>query len=731
MVGDKKAQGLVPEEIDLVELLGRLLDYKWFIIALTCAALFLGAAYSFFSTRIYQSNALLQIEAKSGVLPGISEINDILGGKDTVADREIQIINSRLVLGGVVEQLMMDVSVSPSQSLIKRLINPSAQGDDPIYFAGWRDNKQTLQIERFDVPPALINQQLTLDVGKEGSFTLYSSEGEVLGHSKVGDLFHGEQGVLLRVSDLKAEQGQQFLITKKSRQQTVESLRLKLGSSEQGKNTNILKLTLTDSMPLRAVLVLDAISQNYLLQNIERSSAQAEKSLDFINDQLPDIRLQLDEAEDKLNAYRLESESVDVSLKTRTLMEQLVGTDEKINSLKLKESEVASQFTPNHPTYRSLLRQRQSLEQDKADLEARISELPKTQQEILRLMRDVETNRATYEMLLVKSQELKIAKASTVGNVRIIDSAVVEQSPIKPKVPLILVLSVMLGLMLSVGLVLVKLALRRGLESPEQIEQSGIPVYASLPISVRQQKQDELLRKQPKKYKKGAKAKRVLLAEEDPTDLTVEALRSLRTSLHFAMLDAGNVLMITGAGVGVGKTFVVANFAVVLARSGLRVLLVDSDLRRGRVHDMFGLINDQGGLSDYLAKSCDKHDAIVPSGFDNLDLILRGKVPPNPSELLMQPSLKELIESASAQYDLVLIDTPPILAVTDAAIVGQLVNVSLLVVRYQVNTLKELKVALQRFENSNVNIKGCIFNGMVRQSNNSYHYRYDYKNESN
>lgn len=728
MVVEKENRNLADDEIDLVELLGRLLDHKWFIICVSAAALLLGVLYASFATRIYQANALLQVEAKSGVLSGISEISDMLGGKDTVADREIQILNSRLVLGSVVDQLMMDVAVQPEQSFIGQRLNPEIQGDTPVYFAGWRDESRHIQVDRLDVPQVLINQPLLLEAEDHNHFALYDPEGELLGKGRVGSLLRTPDGLLLRLSSLEAPEGAQFELVKKSRQATIESLRLRLSSNEQGKNTNIIKLTLMDSIPARAVLVLDAISQNYLLQNIERSSAQAEKSLDFINEQLPDIRKQLDEAEDKLNAYRLESESVDVSLKTRTLMEQLVGTDEKINSLKLKESEVASQFTPNHPTYRSLLRQRQSLEQDKRDLEGRINELPKTQQEILRLMRDVETSRTTYEMLLTKSQELKIAKASTVGNVRIIDSSVVGQQPIKPKVALILALSLMLGLMLAVGLVLLRLALRRGLELPEQIERLGIPVYASLPLSVRQQKEDR--QKRPAKRGQLVTAKRgFLLVEEDPADLAIEGLRSLRTSLHFAMLNAGNTIMMSGAGMGAGKTFVMTNFAVVLAQSGVRVLLIDADLRRGRIHGVFGQSSADKGLSDYLSKGAELNDIILPSGYDNLDVIVRGKIPPNPSELLMQPRLQELINTSSKAYDLVLIDTPPILAVTDAAIVGQLVGTTLLVVRYQTNTLKELEVAVQRFEKSNVVIKGCIFNGMQRQSNNSHHYKYEYTNE--
>ncbi|WP_156501271.1 GNVR domain-containing protein, partial [Alcanivorax sp. HI0044] len=256
----------------------------------------------------------------------------------------------------------------------------------------------------------------------------------------------------------------------------------------------------------------------------------------------------------------------------------------KINELKIKESEISARFTREHPAYRTLIQQRGSLNQEKEQLNSQIKALPETQQEVLRLMRDVEVNQEIYVGLLNKVQELRIMKAGTVGSVRIIDKALVQPEPVKPKKPLVAILAAMLGGMGAVGYVLVKAAFNRGIESPEQLEEQGISVYASIPLSEHQQKVDRLEALKRRRHKKN-KEPIPLLALSDPNDLAIEALRSLRTSLHFAMMEASNkVLMVSGPSPGVGKSFVTANLAAVLAQTGQNVVVIDADMRKGHMH---------------------------------------------------------------------------------------------------------------------------------------------------
>jgi tyrosine-protein kinase Etk/Wzc len=300
------------------------------------------------------------------------------------------------------------------------------------------------------------------------------------------------------------------------------------------------------------------------------------------------------------------------------------------------------------------MEQKQQLEARRDDLLKRVGGLPETQQELLRLSRDVKVSTEIYTAMLNKSQELDVVRAGTVGNVRIIDSAVVDTSqPVKPKKALIVVLATLLGGMLGVAIALLRHALNRGIENPELIEQLGLPVYAAVPFSKEQQTLERATGK--KTHVQGAQ----LLAASNPADLSIEALRSLRTSLHFAMMEAkNNILMISGPSPAVGKSFISANLAAIVAQTGQRVVLIDADMRKGYVHKLLNILPEPG-LSDLLVNTHTLPDVIHKTDVDNLHFVARGQIPPNPSELLMHANFTKLLETLSSKYDLVIVDTPP------------------------------------------------------------------------
>jgi tyrosine-protein kinase Etk/Wzc len=309
---------------------------------------------------------------------------------------------------------------------------------------------------------------------------------------------------------------------------------------------------------------------------------------------------------------------------------------------------------------------------------------------------------------------------------------VVDPAPVKPQKGLVTALAGALGLILSAGYVLGAGLLHRGIESPDQLEEQGIPVYAAVPLSEQQQKLDRLVAAlRRRKRSKHSKHEPIpLLAVSDPADLAIEALRSLRTSLHFAMMEAANkVMMITGPSPQVGKSFITANLAAVLAQVGQKVLVIDTDMRKGHLHRYFENQNDVG-LSDLLSGQAEVDQIIHETKVENLHFIPRGQIPPNPAELLMHARFKALMERLSAEYDLVLVDTPPILAVTDAAIIGQQAGTSLIVARYGMNSAKEVDVSVHRFEQNRVEIKGAILNAIERRASNEYgYYAYHYNSD--
>ncbi|HDK5794878.1 TPA: polysaccharide biosynthesis tyrosine autokinase, partial [Klebsiella pneumoniae] len=538
-----------------------------------------------------------------------------------------------------------------------------------------------------------------------------------------------EEGVSLKVSEISAKPGSRFTVKYEDRLKAISDLQDVFTVADQGKDTGILTLSLTGDNPILIRKIVDSIAQNYLSQNIARQAAQDEKSLEFLNIQLPKVRKDLDIAEDTLNQYRRQKDSVDLSLEAKSVLEQIVNVDNQLNELTFRESEISQLYTKEHPTYKALLEKRKTLQDEKEKLNNKVSAMPKTQQEILRLSRDVESGQAVYMQLLNRQQELNIAKSSAIGNVRIIDTAITQTKPVKPKKILIVLIGVFLGFATSVGIVLLRVFLRRGIENPEQLEELGINVYASIPVSETFAKR---MVQTPSWKKNRNKDTYGFLAIENPADLAIEAIRGLRTSLHFAMMEArNNVLMISGASPNAGKTFVSTNLAAIIAQAGKKVLLIDTDMRKGYTHKLFEVSNEYG-LSDFLSGKNDLPKSVKKIKNVEFDFISRGVVPPNPAELLMHRRFGELITWASNNYDIVILDTPPILAVTDAAIIGHYAGTTLLIARFEQNTPKEIEVSYKRFEQSGVIVKGCILNGVVKKASSYYgygynHYGYSYK----
>ena len=479
-------------------------------------------------------------------------------GASTAA--EIEILRSRMILKEVISRLKMDIVARPDRHPIlgKFTAPPPAPSFVPHpVFSGYRDSETLINIGAFTLPERLRGHAFKLKE-EEGLPALYLG-GKLVGKAPLGEPIVSDDGTI-RLSITEWEFGNEpITLIKLPEVAAINRLRGSLSVREIGK-TGMLAMTMTGPDKQQIKAVLDTVSRVYILQNIERRSAEAENSLDFLSQQLPEIKGKLTSAEEKLNAYRLESESVDLTMETQSVLQRSVELEAKINELKIQEGEIASRFTREHPAYQTLLRQRNSLVEEKSELDQQIKELPKTQQEILRLMRDVEVTQQIYVGLLNKAQELRILKAGTVGSVRIIDEALVQPSPIKPKKAGLILMATLMGGLAAAGIVLLRALLNKGIESPDKLEEQGVSVYAAIPLSEQQQKAERLTSRFKHRKKNPEQEVIPLLASSDPNDLAIEALRSLRTSLHFAMMDANNnVLMVAGPSPLVGKSFVSAN----------------------------------------------------------------------------------------------------------------------------------------------------------------------------
>lgn len=715
--------------VDLATILRVLFDHKRLIIAIVSLFFLIGVAYAILATPIFQANAMIQIEPKKVGIEGIPEVNN-KPMSVSQATTEIELIKSRALLGKVVDDLKLNIVQKPDLfpvigPYLFRNFQPEHEGAlaepwfgmDQYAWGGER-----IDVFQLDVPEHLLGENLTLVAGKTGAFSLYDKDRTLLLSGTTNRVVEGN-GVKIQIARLIARPGTEFTLSRLRTLNAALDYQNRLKINEAGKDSGIIYLSLEDPDPDRANHILNEVSRLYVRQNVERSSAEAAQRLEFLRSQLPMVRKQLEASEVALNNFQTSAKSVDLSIETKGVLDQVVKLDSMLSELKLKRVETERLYTPEHPTYRGLINQMNQLEQQKQGLLKKIEALPQTQQELLRLTRDMQVTSQTYTLMLNKSQEQDILRAGSIGNVRVIDNADTNvEKPVKPMKKLTVLFATLLGALVAVIVIFVRQAFSRGIESTELIENIGMPVYAALPYS---RVQDRL-----EKNAKG-KDQSTLLSVAEPSELAVESLRSLRTSLHFAMLEArNNVLMISSPTPGAGKSFVSSNLAAIIAQTGKRVLLIDADMRKGYLHRVFGL-QPKHGLSDTLAARLKPAEVINHTQIRHLDFISCGFAAPNPSELLMHDNFNKMLTELSPQYDLVLVDTPPILAVTDATLVGRQAGTCLLVARFGLTTIKEIEACKRRLGQNGILIKGAIFNAVERKASTSEYdcvaYGYNYQ----
>jgi tyrosine-protein kinase Etk/Wzc len=751
-----QANNSVDDIIDLGALIGTLIDRKLLIVSITALFALAGIAVALFSTPIYNATSMIQVEDSGSSVPGLDDMASMFDSSSKSVT-EIELLKSRSIIGEAVDVLKLDVVAAPKlypfiggRSL--RLFSPAEAGDiaEPRFGAkSYAWGGEQIKVFRFDVPEHSIGKSYIVKAEANQRFKLLTENGEIILQGKEGEeVTNGS--VTLTIKTLMARAGTEFTLSRESRFNTILGLQNDIGASEKGKDSGIINLNFQHPEPEYAKKVLNAVTRIYVKRNVERNSAEAQKSLDFLRVQLPIIKTDLEMSEALFNDFQMAKNSVDITLETQAVLEQVVKLETSLQNVELQRLEISLKLKPQHPDYQAVLSQTKSIEQEIENLSLEIRGLPEIQQELLSLMRDVEVGNEIYMQLLAKTQELDIVRAGTVGNVRIIDVAEVNiDSPVKPKKTIIVIIATLLGGMLAVVIVLIQKALNKGVENPIEIEAIGLPVFASVPYSLQQDKLDKLIKskkskKSKEKYKPGSNSKikenntekESILAVDNPADLTIEALRNLRTSLHFAMIEADdNLLIISGPSPEVGKSFISANLAVILAESGKKVLLIDGDMRRGYLHKLMAL-KPEKGLSEYLSGQESLEAIIKPTAVADFDIITRGSIPPNPSELLMHKNFSLLNDAVRARYDIVIIDTPPVLAVTDATIIGGVGGILLLVTRYGLNTLNEINYTRQRLEQNGIDVKGVVFNGVVKKASNTYgyygsygYYNYEYKSD--
>ncbi len=714
------------DTIDLKELFFSLIA-QWKLIALcvilsvVCALLYLRV-----TPDTYSVDALVQVEDSKGASAALlGDLSQMIEQKSP-AQAEIEILKSRLVLGSVIKDLHLNIQVSSTENTFThRLLSDT---DYKTEYAKksvlFKDGLKSFDIRQFEIPAYYLDKNLLLDFDKQSLRLTDPDTEEVILTVPLNQAnsVTGPYGLWKVAIFTKDQFDSTYNIKKLSLPLAIKSISSDYSVEEKGKLTGILGLSYQGQDQEHITKVLNAILATYSAQNIERRSAESAQTLKFLDEQLPDLKKQLDDAERQFNKFRQQYNTVDVTKESELYLTQSITLETKKAELEQKQAEMAAKYTAEHPAMREINGQLAAINKQIGELNSTLKQLPDVQRQYLQLYREVEVKTQLYTALLNSYQQLRIAKAGEIGNVRIVDTAIEPVQPIKPKKLLVLILSVFVGGFIGTLIALLRNMLRTGIKDSGQIENElDLPVYATVPRSPIQESRIKILKK---------KKSIPILAVKNSDDIAIESLRSIRTAIHFALANAkNNIIMIAGPSPEVGKSFISTNLATIFAQGDKRVLLIDADMRRGYMHKYFD-VDVKPGLSELLSGQADLQKVLHKTQVTNLDVITRGKSPTNPSEILSSNQFKELLEQLQSQYDHIIIDTPPVLAVTDGIIISQYTGVNLIVARYAKSQMKELELTVNRFEQAGVKVNGFILKDIQRASAGygyGYNYAYAYK----
>ncbi|RYG14106.1 MAG: polysaccharide biosynthesis tyrosine autokinase [Burkholderiales bacterium] len=693
--------------------------HRWVVVAITLVVTALGAGYAVLAPPVYQSNLLLKVDvsdaATKSIPPSLAGIFEL----KTASTAELELLRSRAVVSAAVESSKLYIEAAPKRLPVigPFLARRSSALSEPglLGYGGYVWGRERIDVPLFEVPASLEKKTFTVTF-RGGSAYRLQLDGLVGANGVLGeDLIvplEGTEPLRLRIGAIGARPGAQFVLRRIPDEDAVEQLQKALVIAERNKASGVISVSLNSPEPATAARVLNAIAAQYLRQNVDLRSEEAERSLAFLEAQLPELKAAIETAESKYNSFRNSKGTVDTGEEVKSILQQSLQSQLRLVELRQKRDELTTRYQDENPLVVAVNQQIRTVTAELASVNDRIKKIPGTEQDAVRLTRDVKVNTELYSALLATAQQLRLVRASGLGSAKLVDRAVAPRTPIGPNRPMLAAAAAAFGLLAGIVTALIRNRRVNAIENPyELVEVLSLPLGAVVPHSARQARIGAVT--------KGPYSGLEMLVNESSEEGAVESLRTLRAALPFHMLGSrNNVIAIVGPTAAVGKSFVASNLSALLASSGKKVLLIDADLRAGYLHDYFNRERGEG-LYELVMGERRPEEVLARNVFRNLDFISTGGMRPRPADALANGMLGPLLERLRSQYDYVVVDTAPVLAVADALIVSHHAGIAFCVARRGVTTYGQLSETKARFEANGHALTGVIFND-ARLSDVSY-----------
>ena len=739
------------EEVHLTDYLNVIMRRRR-IFLLSFFALFFGVAlYTFMMKPIYEANATLHVKddkkgGKSGVLGDLALLNSA-----NPVDSEIEILKSRTNAAEVVKRLHLNWNISKKH--------------------------KDLEFKIVEFESSLKKPEYTIELTGADTYIVRPLDGPSL-PGRNGQLLKTDTLTIL-IKDIKGNAGDSFKLKLLPINRAAEGLRKRFKVSEVGKKTNIIKVSYNDTNPTKARDIVNTLVQAYLDQTISFKTEEASRTVSFVEEQLQGTRKDLDESEKNLQAYKTNSGVVKLDAEAQELIKKLSDIEKERASVSLQRKQVEfaltslqdarrkgvvyspavfkedalignmanrltelevqrraliSENTESHPqvkaimgqidqiqkkiqstyeTYKlNLTKQESTIQLQLDQYEGKLRKLPEAERDLARLLRFSKVNADIYMFLLQKHEEARIVKASTISNINVVDPAITPDLPVKPQKKKNLMLGLLVGLMFGVGAAFFMDYLDDTIKDEEEAKKAlGWPHLAMIPGIESSAVVGEPTTRSSR-----------LVVQSKPKSPVAEAFRGLRTAIHFSSLRRNTkVVMITSSFPGEGKSTIAANLALTFAQAGNRVILVDCDLRRPSMNTIFDKPRNPG-ITEVLAGDVSLEEALHSTDVENISLLTAGTIPPNPAELLCSDSMRDLLAGLRESYDMVILDAPPVIPVTDAPLLTAFTDMVVVVIESGRIPLKAAQRMKELLQSVQAPVAGFVINDRTSLFSDTYGY---------